>query len=318
MKKGGNIPDMSGPQGTRVYKMAQSAIDNIEYRHDHADVMRAYYADAIAGRGPQLILGGAPAPASSIAALFDQPRIEWFYFEKFQKRFALCFDHDDGEWELDGAPPVQRPDDGDPQAVEGGPPDGPSDGPVYSFSGGFHLPPLERRHRARPPRRGRRPQPPTGPADQGRAPAQPPRDAVAAAKRIATQLLCKTERWMRTMQVSSRFGHIKSKIRGSVAEMREIARLTRDTARALATVARRMLRRGAVELRALFTDFDHTAHQAPSQLHAKAVELREGFTLVLYSFDNPDWNSWLFGRFEHPNWESWLFGRLSEDERLSA
>jgi hypothetical protein len=316
MKRGPNIPDTSGPQGVRVFKLAHSIIDLIEYRHAVAEMTRAYFTDVIAAGGQRLILDGAPAPSSALAAMLKQPRCEWFYFEKFQKRFALSIDEKDGEWVLDGAPVAQRPDDGDPEAADGGPPDGPSDGPVYSFSGGFHLPPPQRTQRARPPRRGRR-QPPAGPVDQGRIPVARP-DAVAAAKRVAHQMLCRTEAWLRTNPLTPRFGHIESKIEASLAEMKEVARLTRDTAHALTTVARRWLRRGAVELRAILTDFDHAAYHVPTQLEAKSFELRQGFTLVLYSFDNIPWKSGLFGDLEHPKWESWLFGRLVEDERLSA
>jgi len=324
MKKGDNIPEMSGPQATRVFKLTGSIIDVIEYRHEVADMTRAYFADVIAGSGPQLILCGGPAPASCLRAMFTQPRQTWHYFEMFQKRFALRWmkESDDapeheGWWEVDGAPEAHRPDDGDAEASEDGPPEGPGDGPVYSFSGGFFLPP-PRQQRARPPRRGRRPQSPAGPVDQGRAPAQLKAQPVAAAKRAVARVLCKTRRALRTMQRASRFGHIKSKIERSVDEMKALARLSRDTARALLTVARRWLRRSAVELRAFLTDFDHAAYQSPAQLEPKAIELHQGFTLVLYSFDNPDWESWLFGKFEHPNWESWLFGRRAEDERLSA
>lgn len=324
MKKGDNIPEMSGPQATRVFKLSESIIDLIEYRHEVADMTSAYYADVIAGNGPQLILCGGPAPASCLEAIFAQPRQTWHYFEKFQKRFALRWTTDEEApeegwfWELDGAPDACRPDDGDPEEAEGGPRHGGGDGPTYSFSGGFFLPPPVRKNRARPPRRGRKPQPPAGPVDQGRAPAQPKPQPIAVAKRAVARVLCKTRRVLRTMQRTSRFRHIKSQIEGSVAEMKAVARLSRDTAHALLVVARRWLRRGAVELRAFLTDFDHAAYQRPAQHEPKAIELRHGFTLVLYSFDNPDWESWLFGKFEHPNWESWLFGRLSEDERLSA
>lgn len=325
MIKGDSIPDMSGPQATRVFKAAQSIIDLIEYRHECAFMTSAYFADAIAGNGPQLILCGEPAPRRSLEAIFAQPRQTWFYFEKFQKRFALRWkkesdeapDHE-GWWELEGAPVQNRPNGGDPEAVEGGPPAGPNDGPVYSFSGGFFLPPPERKQRAQPPRRGRRPQPPAGPVDQGRAAPPPEPQPIAAAKRVAARVLCKTRRGLRRMQFPSRLRHIKSQIEASVLEMEAIARLTRDTAHALATVARRWVRRGAVELRAFLTDFDHAAYHVPTQLEAKSFELRQGFTLVLYSFDNIPWKSGLFGDLEHPKWESWLFGRLVEDERLSA
>jgi hypothetical protein len=323
MKKGDNIPEMSGPQATRVFKLTETIIDVIEYRHEVADMTSACFAEVIAGNSPQLILCGGPAPVSCLQAMFTQPRQTWHYFEMFQKRFALRWkteegapDHE-GWWELDGAPDAHRPDDG-PEAAEGDPPDG-SGGPVCSFSGGFFLPPPSRKQRARPPRRGRRPQqPPVGPVDQGRAPAQPKAQPVAAGKRAIARVLCKTRRALRTMQRASRFRHIKSQIEGSVTEMKAMARLSRDTAHALLTVARRWLRRGAVELRTILTGFDHAACQSQTKLQPKAIELRQGFTLVLYSFDNPDWESWLFGKFEHPNWESWLFGRRAEDERLSA
>jgi hypothetical protein len=325
MNKGDNIPEMSGPQATRVFKMAASIIDLIEYRHECVFITSAHYADVIAGNGPQLILCGGPAPRRCLEAIFAQPRQTWFYFEKFQKRFALLWkkasddapDHE-GWWELEGAAAAQRPDDGDPEAAEGGPRGGPNDGPVYSFSGGFFLPPPERKQRAQAPRRGRRPEPPAGPVDQGRAVALSKAQPVAAAKRVVARVLCKTRRVLRRMQLRSRLRHIKSQIGGRVAEMKAIARLTRDTARALATVARRWVRRGAVELRAFLTDFDHAAYHVPTQLEAKSFELRQGFTLVLYSFDNIPWKSGLFGDLEHPKWESWLFGRLVEDERLSA
>jgi hypothetical protein len=326
MNKGDNIPEMSGPQATRVFKMAASIIDLIEYRHEFAFMTSAYYADVIAGNGSQLILCGGPAPRRCLEAMFAQPRQTWFYFEKFQKRFALLWkkasdgapDHE-GWWELEGAAAAQRPDDGDPEAAEGGgPPVGPNDGPVYSFSGGFFLPPPERKQRAQAPRRGRRPQPPAGPVDQGRAVALPKAQPVAAAKRVVARVLCKTRRALRRMRLRSRLRHIKSQIEGRVAEMKAIARLTRDTAHALTTVARRWVRRGAVELRAILTDFDHAAYHVPTRLEAKSFELRQGFTLVLYSFDNIPWKSGLFGDLEHPKWESWLFGRLVEDERLSA
>lgn len=315
LKRGPNIPDTSGPQSVRVFKTAKSIIEVIEYRHAVAEMTRACFTDAIAVGGQRLILGGAAAPLSAIDAMLDQPRYQWFYFEQFQKRFALSVDEADGEWVLDGAPVAQRPDDEDSEGVEGGPSNGPTDGPIYSFSGGFHLPPPQKRH-APPPRRGRR-HVPAGPVDQGRtAPTRP--DAVAAAKRATRRLLCKTRAWLRTKPLTPRFGHIVHKFEASLAEMKEVARLTRFTAHVLATVLRRWLRRGVVELRAFLTDFDHAAYHVPTQLEAKSFELRQGFTLVLYSFDNIPWKSGLFGDLEHPNWESWLFGRLVEDERLSA
>lgn len=328
MERGKNLPIDSGPQLTRVIKSGEAHIDIIEYRHEFACMMRAHHADMIAGKGTPLILCGGPAPQSCLAALLDQPRHTWFYFEKFQKRFALLWktakgapDHE-GWWELDGAsdasPP--RPDEDDEaEGADGGAPTGAGDGPVCSFSGGFDLPPRQRQRPTRRARRGHRQPPPGAPTDKSRAPTKPTaEEAAAPAKRLAALVLCKTRRVLRTMQRASRFRHIKSQIEGSVAEMKAVARLSRDTAQALLTVARRWLRRGAVELRAFLTDFDHAAYQGPAQLEPKAIELRHGFTLVLYSFDNPDWESWLFGKFEHPNWESWLFGRLSEDERLSA
>lgn len=325
MIKGNNIPEMSGPQATRVFKMAESIIDLIEYRHEVAFMTSAYYADVVAGSGPQLILCGGPAPTHCLNAMFVQPRQTWHYFEKFQKRFALRWmkesddtpDHE-GWWEVDGVTLPPRPDDGDPQAAAGDPPNDPSDGPVYSFSGGFFLPPPTRKERAQPARRGRRPKPPSGSVDQGRAPAPLLSQPIAVAKRAVARVLCKTRRMLRTMQLRTRFGHIKSQIEESVTKMKALVRLSRAKARTCVAVARRWLRRGAVELRAILTDFDQAAYQRPAELAPKAIELRQGFTLVLYSFDNPDWNSWLFGQFEHPNWESWLFGRLSEDERLSA
>ncbi|QGZ96753.1 hypothetical protein [Terricaulis silvestris] len=255
--------------------------------------------------------------------MLQQRKCTWMGFTRFQRQFMLRWNADFEAWELDGVI-AKKPDDGDDGAAAA--PDVPPEGPMggggvdLTLSGGFYLPPPRREQRRAPPLRGRRRRPP---ADQAsKRPADAGREVAAPAKRKAARILCRTRVLLRRVRRSPRLRHIESQFGASVVEMKALCLLSRDTVHAFARAGGRWLGRKLSDVRSFFIEDFESEVRTLTHVEPRRIEIRQGFTLVLYNFERPDWESWLFGKLEieieYPNWESWLFGRPGEDEQKVA
>jgi hypothetical protein len=240
-------------------------------------------------------------------------------------------------WELDGlvaeAPKADDGDDGGCAVVPDDEPDQPVGGGAVELilSGGFYLPPEQTKQRPKKQRRWMRRGPPEDHASK--PPTEREREPAAAAKRKtkritkrpAKRIMLRTRALLRRVRQSPRFRHMQSQIEANVSEMKAVGLLSRDTACALALATQRWIARTVADVRSFFTEDFDSAPCTQAYLESRRIEIRPGFTLVLYNFDSaerPNWDAWLFGKLEieieYPNWESWLFGRPVEDEQKVA